>query len=121
VVLVLPEDMLTQTVDAMALPLPRVEPVAGLEPPPDALQALREPAVEVAQRPFVIAGGGGLDAAGGRRRCSALHENWQLPVGPMPSDFQDTVSTTTTRTVRRRCGHRDQSEAGPTRASKRAI
>lgn len=75
VVLVLPEDMLTQTVDAA--PLPRVEPVQAWSDP-GALRELRELLLQ-AQRPLVIAGGGGWtpQSAAALQRFA---ENWQLPV-----------------------------------------
>jgi acetolactate synthase-1/2/3 large subunit len=76
VVLALPEDMLAATTTAPVLP--RVEP-AQAWPAPGALRALRERLL-AAQRPFMIVGGSGWDAAS----CSALQrfaENWQLPVG----------------------------------------
>jgi acetolactate synthase-1/2/3 large subunit len=75
VVLVLPEDMLTQTVDAT--PLPRVEPVQAWADP-GALRDLRT-LLLAAQRPLVIAGGGGWtpQAAAALQRFA---ENWQLPV-----------------------------------------
>ncbi len=75
VVLVLPEDMLTQAV--CAEPLPRVEPVQAWADP-GALRTLRELLLQ-AQRPLVIAGGGGWTA----QAAAALQrfaENWQLPV-----------------------------------------
>ncbi|TFZ04242.1 thiamine pyrophosphate-binding protein [Ramlibacter rhizophilus] len=76
VVLVLPEDMLTQPVSAR--PLPRVEPVEAWSDP-GALRRLRE-LLLASQRPFVIAGGGGWtpQAAQALQRFA---ENWQLPVG----------------------------------------
>ncbi|QBM28027.1 thiamine pyrophosphate-binding protein [Hydrogenophaga pseudoflava] len=75
VVLVLPEDMLTQTVDAN--PLPRVEPVQAWADP-GALRELRT-LLLAAQRPLVIAGGGGWtpQSAAALQRFA---ENWQLPV-----------------------------------------
>jgi acetolactate synthase-1/2/3 large subunit len=76
VVLALPEDMLAASTTAPVLP--RVEP-AQAWPAPGALRALRERLL-AAQRPFMIVGGSGWDAAS----CSALQrfaENWQLPVG----------------------------------------
>jgi acetolactate synthase-1/2/3 large subunit len=76
VVLALPEDMLAASTTAPVLP--RVEPVQAW-PAPGALRALRERLL-AAQRPFMIVGGSGWDAAS----CSALQrfaENWQLPVG----------------------------------------
>ena len=84
VVLVLPEDMLTQTVDAEALP--QVEPVEAWSDP-GALRRLRELLLK-SERPFVIAGGGGWtpQAAQALQRFA---ENWQLPVGNA-FRFQDT-------------------------------
>jgi len=75
VVLVLPEDMLTQEV-AVA-PLPRVEPVEAWSDP-GALRRLREMLL-AAQRPLVVAGGGGWtpQAAQALQRFA---ENWKLPV-----------------------------------------
>ena len=75
VVLVLPEDMLTQTVDVT--PLPRVEPVQAWSDP-GALRTLRELLLQ-AERPLVIAGGGGWtpQSAAALQRFA---ENWQLPV-----------------------------------------
>ncbi|HEX3138694.1 MAG TPA: thiamine pyrophosphate-dependent enzyme, partial [Rhizobacter sp.] len=84
VVLVLPEDMLTRTTSAAVLP--RAEP-AHAWPAPGALREVRAMLL-AAQRPFVIAGGSGWDAAA----CAALQrfaENWQLPVG-CAFRFQDT-------------------------------
>ncbi|MDD0810773.1 thiamine pyrophosphate-binding protein [Curvibacter sp. RS43] len=84
VVLVLPEDMLTQSVDAE--PLPRVEAVQAWSDP-GALRDLRQLLLQ-SQRPFVIAGGGGWtpQAAQALQRFA---ENWQLPVGNA-FRFQDT-------------------------------
>ncbi|MEP6557700.1 MAG: thiamine pyrophosphate-binding protein [Burkholderiales bacterium] len=84
VVLVLPEDMLTQTVDAV--PAPRVEP-AQSAPTPAALAQLKA-MLESAERPFVIVGGAGWtpQSAAGLQRFA---ENWQLPVGNA-FRFQDT-------------------------------
>ncbi|MGM9426597.1 thiamine pyrophosphate-binding protein [Hydrogenophaga sp. MI9] len=75
VVLVLPEDMLTQTVDAT--PLPRVEPVQAWADP-GALRELRS-LLLASERPLVIAGGGGWtpQSAAALQRFA---ENWQLPV-----------------------------------------
>jgi acetolactate synthase-1/2/3 large subunit len=76
VVLSLPEDMLTTPTRAPVLP--RVEPVQAW-PAPGALRDLRALLV-AAERPFVIAGGSGWDAAS----CEALQrfaESWKLPVG----------------------------------------
>ena len=84
VVLILPEDMLTQTV--AAAPLPRVEPVQAWSDP-GALRTLRQMLL-AAQRPIVIAGGGGWtpQAAQALQRFA---ENWQLPV-TNAFRFQDT-------------------------------
>ncbi|MBT9503299.1 MAG: thiamine pyrophosphate-binding protein [Burkholderiaceae bacterium] len=76
VVLVLPEDMLTQATTA-----PIVAPVAFAEaaPTPAALGTLRE-LLRAARQPLVIAGGGGWTPAA----CADLQafaEAWQLPVG----------------------------------------
>ena len=84
VVLVLPEDMLTQTVDAE--PLPRVEPVQAWSDP-GALRELRT-LLLASERPLVIAGGGGWTP----QSAAALErfaENWQLPVANA-FRFQDT-------------------------------
>ncbi len=84
VVLVLPEDMLTQLCSAR--PLRRVEPVQAWSDP-GALRTLREMLLGAA-RPFVIAGGSGWtpQAAQALQRFA---ENWQLPVGNA-FRFQDT-------------------------------
>ncbi|TNF60094.1 MAG: thiamine pyrophosphate-binding protein [Burkholderiales bacterium] len=84
VVLVLPEDMLAQTVDAE--PLPRVEPVQAWSDP-GALRQLRELLV-AAERPLLLAGGGGWtpQSAAALQRFA---ENWQLPVANT-FRFQDT-------------------------------
>ena len=84
VVLVLPEDMLTTMTAAPVLP--RVQ-VAHAWPAPGALRDVRSMLL-AAERPIVIAGGGGWDA----EACAALQrfaENWQLPVGN-GFRFQDT-------------------------------
>lgn len=76
VVLVLPEDMLTTPTAAEVLP--RAEPAVAW-PAPGALREVRSRLV-AAQRPVVIVGGSGWDAAA----CEALQrfaEGWQLPVG----------------------------------------
>ena len=75
VVLVLPEDMLTRSVQAQ--PLPRVEPVQAWSDP-GALRSLRSLLLE-SERPLVIAGGGGwtVQAAQALQRFA---ENWRLPV-----------------------------------------
>ena len=84
VVLVLPEDMLTQLTDAQ--PLPRVEPVQSWSDP-GALRTLREMLLK-SERPLIIAGGGGWtpQAAQALQRFA---ENWRLPVGNA-FRFQDT-------------------------------
>ena len=84
VVLVLPEDMLTT--DTPAGVLPRVEPALAW-PAPGALRDLRA-RLMLAQRPFLIAGGGGWDAESARA-LQRFAENWQLPVG-CGFRFQDT-------------------------------
>jgi acetolactate synthase-1/2/3 large subunit len=76
VVLVLPEDMLTQTVAAS--PLARVEPVQAWSDP-GGLRQLREMLMR-AQRPFVIVGGGGWTPQAAQA-LQRFVENWQLPVG----------------------------------------
>ena len=84
VVLVLPEDMLTQMTDAQ--PLPRVEPVQAWSDP-EALRNLHEMLLK-SERPLIIAGGGGWtpQAAQALQRFA---ENWKLPVGNA-FRFQDT-------------------------------
>jgi acetolactate synthase-1/2/3 large subunit len=84
VVLVLPEDMLTQMVDVA--PMSRVEAVEAWSDP-GSLRRLRE-LLLASQRPFVIAGGGGWtpQAAQALQRFA---ENWKLPVGNA-FRFQDT-------------------------------
>ncbi len=84
VVLVLPEDMLVKTTSAR--PLPRVEPAHAWSDP-GALRQLRE-LLLAAQRPIVIAGGGGWtpQAAQALQRFA---ETWKLPVGNA-FRFQDT-------------------------------
>jgi acetolactate synthase I/II/III large subunit len=84
VVLILPEDMLVETV--VQQPLPRIEPVQSWSDP-GALRNLREMLL-TSERPFVIAGGGGwtVQAALALQRFA---ENWQLPVGNA-FRFQDT-------------------------------
>jgi acetolactate synthase-1/2/3 large subunit len=84
VVLVLPEDMLTHEVTTQ--PLPKLAPVEAWSDP-GSLRQLREMLL-AAQRPFVIAGGGGWtpQAAQALQRFA---ENWQLPVGNA-FRFQDT-------------------------------
>ena len=84
VVLVLPEDMLTQSTQAQALA--RVEPVQSWCDPA-ALSTLRDMLL-AASRPMVIAGGGGWtpQAAQALQRFA---ENWQLPV-TNAFRFQDT-------------------------------
>ncbi|MBI5255364.1 MAG: thiamine pyrophosphate-binding protein [Burkholderiales bacterium] len=84
VVLVLPEDMLTQRTRAPVLP--RVQP-AQAWPAPGALRDLRS-LLLASQRPFVIAGGGGWDAESAKA-LQRFAENWQLPVG-CGFRFQDT-------------------------------
>jgi len=84
VVLVLPEDMLTQTVDVE--PLPRVEAVQAWSDP-GALRTLRSMLL-AAQRPLVIAGGSGWTPQSAQA-LQRFAENWRLPVGNA-FRFQDT-------------------------------
>ncbi|MCY7371899.1 MAG: thiamine pyrophosphate-binding protein [Polaromonas sp.] len=84
VVLVLPEDMLTQMTDAR--PLARAEAIAAW-PAPHALASLRNMLL-AAKQPLVIAGGGGWTP----KSAAALQrfaEAWTLPVGNA-FRFQDT-------------------------------
>ncbi len=85
VVLVLPEDMLTQPIQS-AQALPRVEPVQAWSDP-GALRDLRD-LLLAAKKPLVICGGGGwtVQAAQALQRFA---ENWQLPVANA-FRFQDT-------------------------------
>ena len=76
VVLVLPEDMLTQQTCAPVLP--RVQ-AAEAAPTPAALAELRDRLL-AAKRPLVIAGGGGWTPAA-TAALQAFAEAWQLPVG----------------------------------------
>ena len=84
VVIVLPEDMLTQMVDAT--PLPKMKPVEAWIAP-ELANLLREMLLK-AERPLVIAGGSGwtVQAAQALQRFA---ENWSLPVGNA-FRFQDT-------------------------------
>ena len=84
VVLVLPEDMLTHEVSSK--PLPQLEPVQAWSDP-GSLRELRELLLQ-AQRPFVIAGGGGWTPQSAQA-LQRFAENWQLPVGNA-FRFQDT-------------------------------
>ena len=84
VVLVLPEDMLTQA--TAARPMPRVEAVESWSDP-GALRTLREMLL-AAKKPFVIAGGGGWTPQSAQA-LQRFAENWKLPVGNA-FRFQDT-------------------------------
>jgi len=84
VVLVLPEDMLTHEVSSR--PLPKLEPVQAWSDP-GSLRELREMLLN-AQRPFVIAGGGGWTPQSAQA-LQRFAENWHLPVGNA-FRFQDT-------------------------------
>ena len=92
VVLVLPEDMLTQalvphaTSGLLPIALPRVNAVEAWSDP-GSLRNLREMLLK-SERPIVIAGGGGwtVQAAQALQRFA---ENWKLPVGNA-FRFQDT-------------------------------
>jgi acetolactate synthase-1/2/3 large subunit len=84
VVLVLPEDMLTQPTAAAVLP--RVEPVRAW-PEPEGLRELRAMLL-AAERPIVIAGGSGWDAEAAWA-LQRFAEKWELPVA-CGWRFQDT-------------------------------
>jgi acetolactate synthase I/II/III large subunit len=84
VVLVLPEDMLTQMVDVAVMP--RVDAVEAWSDP-GSLRTLREMLLK-AQRPLVIAGGGGWTPQSAQA-LQRFAENWQLPVANA-FRFQDT-------------------------------
>jgi len=84
VVLALPEDMLTRLTSAPVLP--RAE-AAHAWPAPGGLRDLRS-LLLAAQRPLLIAGGGGWDAEAARA-LQRFAENWQIPVG-CGFRFQDT-------------------------------
>jgi acetolactate synthase I/II/III large subunit len=84
VVLVLPEDMLTQMIDAR--PLPRVEAVQAWSDP-GSLRTLREMLL-ASKQPLVIAGGGGWTPQSAQA-LQRFAENWKLPVGNA-FRFQDT-------------------------------
>lgn len=92
VVLVLPEDMLTQPVDAGPAtglpprPLPAVTPAQAHIGPYD-LNTLRELLLK-SERPMVIVGGGGWTVAAAQA-LQRFAEVWQLPVGNA-FRFQDT-------------------------------
>ena len=75
VVVVLPEDMLTTPTRAAVLP--RAEPALAW-PAPGALRELRAMLL-AAERPFVIVGGSGWDAAS-VAAMQRFVESWQLPV-----------------------------------------
>jgi acetolactate synthase-1/2/3 large subunit len=85
VVLVLPEDMLTQPI-RHAQPLSRVEPVQAWSDP-GALGGLRDMLLK-AQTPLVLCGGGGWTAQSAQA-LQRFAENWQLPVANA-FRFQDT-------------------------------
>jgi acetolactate synthase-1/2/3 large subunit len=84
VVLVLPEDMLTQMTDAQ--PLPRVEAVQAWSDP-GSLHTLGEMLL-ASRQPLVIAGGGGWTPQSAQA-LQRFAENWKLPVGNA-FRFQDT-------------------------------
>ena len=81
VVLVLPEDMLTQRLsedpDEVLQPRPRIEPAQAWSDP-GALRQLRQ-LLLAAHRPLVIAGGGGWTAQSAQS-LQRFAENWRLPV-----------------------------------------
>ncbi len=84
VVLVLPEDMLTQ--ETHAQPLPRLEPIEAWSDP-GSLRRLRELLLS-SKQPLVIAGGGGWTPQSAQA-LQRFAENWQLPVANA-FRFQDT-------------------------------
>ena len=84
VVLVLPEDMLTEPVDVR--PLPRVEPVQ-YQTEPQRFLHLREQLLK-AKQPLVIAGGPGWTPAAAQA-LQRFAERWRLPVANA-FRFQDT-------------------------------
>jgi acetolactate synthase-1/2/3 large subunit len=84
VVLVLPEDMLTQEVDVS--PLPRVDSIEAWSDP-GSLRNLREMLLN-SERPLVIAGGGGWTSQAAQA-LQRFAENWKLPVANA-FRFQDT-------------------------------
>ena len=88
VVLVLPEDMLTQLVtpSVSTTPLSKVEPVEAWSDP-GSLRRVREMLLK-SERPFVIAGGGGWTVQSAQA-LQRFAENWKLPVGNA-FRFQDT-------------------------------
>ena len=84
VVIVLPEDMLTQMVDAA--PLPKVVPVEAWIAPESANLLLE--LLLKSERPLVIAGGSGWTVQSAQA-LQRFAENWSLPVGNA-FRFQDT-------------------------------
>ena len=84
VVIVLPEDMLTQMVDAV--PLPKVMPVEAWITPESANLLLE--LLLKSERPLVIAGGSGWTVQSAQA-LQRFAENWSLPVGNA-FRFQDT-------------------------------
>ena len=76
VVLVLPEDMLTQMTSAQ--PLARVEAIQAWSDP-GSLRTLREMLLK-SERPLIIAGGGGWTPQSAQA-LQRFAENWKLPVG----------------------------------------
>ena len=86
VVLVLPEDMLTQPVADNVQPLPKVQPVPAWCDP-GALRDMREMLL-ASKKPLVIAGGSGWTPQSAQA-LQRFAENWQLPVGNA-FRFQDT-------------------------------
>jgi acetolactate synthase I/II/III large subunit len=86
VVLVLPEDMLTQPVADTLQPLPKVEAVSAWCDP-GALREMREMLL-ASKKPLVIAGGSGWTPQSAQA-LQRFAENWQLPVGNA-FRFQDT-------------------------------
>ncbi|SAK39286.1 thiamine pyrophosphate protein [Caballeronia catudaia] len=87
VVLALPEDMLTEAVDA-APPAPRYQRVAA-SPSAAQIERLRE-LLANAKKPFVIAGGSGWTTEA-TQDFARFVEQWKLPVG-CAFRYQDTLS-----------------------------
>ena len=85
VVLVLPEDMLVEPVPASLQPLPRWDP--PMYAPDPAAMAQLQALLAAAERPFVIAGGGGWTPASAQA-LQQFAERWQLPVATAMR-FQD--------------------------------
>ena len=90
VVVVLPEDMLRQEVDAS--PLPKVFPIKAQCDPHDLV--IFKQMLERAQKPLVIAGGGGWSVESAQA-LETFAQKWHLPVG-CAFRFQDTFDNYST-------------------------